>query len=90
MLLTSVLHVDENACRTTHISPDELRAMFETANARSPRCSMNRKKISQLDRDIVCWIIVQMHVGIMLFSSAKSNLEGLSSPYFGLLQLTFV
>ena len=37
MLLTSVLHVDENAARTIQNRPDMLLAILDMANARSPR-----------------------------------------------------
>ena len=41
-----MLQVDEKACSTTHMIPDELRAMLETANALSPTCSIYKKKIN--------------------------------------------
>ena len=49
MLLTRVLHVDENAWSTTQMRPETLLVMFEIARALSPRCSMYRKKISHVE-----------------------------------------
>ena len=90
MLLTRVLHVAENACRTTQISPDTLRVMFEMARALSPRCSMYRKNMNHVEIDIVFCIMVQEHTGIMPLSSAASNLAALSRPNFFLSHLTAV
>ena len=90
MLLTSVLQVDENACRTTHISPDAPLAMLDMARARSPRCSMKRKNMNHVDTDTVCCIIVHEHTGIMDLSSALSKVAGLSNPYLLLSHPSFV
>ena len=47
-LLTMVLPVEAKAISIIHTSPEMLRTMFETASARSPVCSMKRKKANHV------------------------------------------
>ena len=54
MLLTSVLHVDENAASIIQSSPDTPLTMLDTASERSPRCSIYRKNMNQVEIDTMC------------------------------------
>ena len=38
--------------------------------------------MNQVEMEIVCWIMVHEHTGIMDFISLNSNFAGLSRPYF--------
>ena len=46
--------------------------------------------MNHVDMDIVCWIMVHVHTGIMSRSSFRSRRAGLSRPYFGRSHLTLV
>ena len=46
--------------------------------------------MNHVDMEIVCWIMVHVHTGIMSRSSVRSRRAGLSRPYFGRSQLTLV
>ena len=80
MLLTRVLHVDENAISTTHISPETFLTMLDTASERSPRCSTKRKNMNHVDTERKFSIIVHTDMLNMTLSSFHSNFAGLCSP----------
>ena len=81
-LLTSELHVDENADANTHTKPDMLRTTLETASALTPRCSTHSKKMNQTDTERKFCIIVQTDIERMLPSLLQLKSILRLSPYF--------
>ena len=85
-LLTSVLHVDAKAIRTIHIRPEIFLIILDTARALSPVCSINRKKMNQVEMERKFWTIVQPETENIDLIVSHDALEGLFKPYFSVSQ----
>ena len=65
-------------------SAEILRTMLVTARGRSPRCSIARKKMNQMETEMKDCTMVQPEMDSMPFSRWGRNVNARRKPYFRL------